>query len=53
MASGDEQYLQLLQQLIELQQQNNELCSGGDTLNRSHAKKPERPLVEYGFTESD
>lgn len=51
---GSEQYLQLVQQLIELQRENNELRSHReDGPNRCLTKKPDRPIVEHGYTEGD
>lgn len=55
MASGqheDGQYMQLIQQLINLQRENNEL-RGGSASSRSNTKKPDRPRIEHGFTDAD
>ena len=54
MASGQEtvdvQYLQLVQQLIELQKENNELRRGS-VQGKSASKPPERPVIEQGSTD--
>ena len=51
--SGNEWYLQLIQQLVELQHENNELCTGREMSNCSCMKKTDRPLIKYSYTDGD
>ena len=57
MASGEEnseRYVQLIQQLINLQTENNELRKRRDnTPVRSFTKKPDRPVIEEDSTDED
>ena len=57
MASGEEnseRYMQLIQQLINLQTENNELWKRRDNAPvRSITKKPDRPVIEEDSTDED
>lgn len=55
MASGQEaidvQYLQLVQQLVELQKENNKL-HWGNVQKRLALQPPERPIIKQGSIDS-
>lgn len=52
---GNHNYLQLMQQVVELQRENNELDKErvGGGFNTSHMKKPEWPVRESDATDGD